>query len=274
VTEGPEDVRFEAALRSLAEVHGEAVIYQATAAAAERALADGSRVGDEVRRANRRGALDRPADLDCAALEAIVARLRDQLSLVAQLPEAKALTSSLARGADREAARLALMLFAGTEALDPAPPYGYRAVSIRSRRRGGETLVEPGELAKTLAALSFEGLEPAGTSAPEEETVGLPSPLVLSPAAASCDSELSLRIDLRRPAVPVLRSGCTGDLWLFTRKRLVAREVVAQDSPQDEWWTASPLPYSAYLERLDVALATSGLTLVREAEVRDPDPRY
>jgi len=264
------DERFEAAMRGLTEMHAEATLYRASAEAAERAFGHAMRIGAAVRRAVRQGKNDRPNEADCEDLEATVTRLGGALSGVAELPAVGALRTSLENGEHEHAAELALSLFAELGPAVPAPPYGYRGVPLRARRRGGESILAPEDLAQSLLARVATGLEVESSDrSPQAISAGpqIPTPIVLSPSLDGCGSELSVRVDLGCLRLPVLRHSATGDLWILAKGPIVPLEIAAAAEAEDEWWAASPIPYRAYLARLARTLAQAEVAFAIEGEI-------
>lgn len=260
--------RFSAALRALADLHGEASRFRRSRAEAERALAAGLRIGDDVRRALPRGHAARPSNSDVAALEAIVARLGRVMLEIPASPEVAGLARSLAAGDLAAAATQACRVFAAIELVARPPDFAYATLATRTRRRDGESLLDPEELAGQAQRRIAAGLatEPAATA--DAETLGgplvTPEPLVLAPSLESSGTEVAIRTATRDLGAPLLRQAETGDLWVFTARLPGPFVVAAACEADDEWWAASPVPYPDYVERLRDALAGRSIPLVVE----------
>jgi hypothetical protein len=253
-----EESPFEAAIARLVARYRAAAEMRASAALAESVLADGMRLGDEVRR-RARAAGGAPTAADVAALEEMVARLDTAIASTRAQPEMLALRSAIAGDARERSAALAAGLYADVELVAP-PDHVFSPVAVRRHRRDlGETLPEPEALAEEIRALLSRGI-----TAPAEAT-GSPEPIVLAPSWEAAAAEVALRLPGSDVGAKVLRHAPSGDLWCFAPQLRGGFAVCIAREAEDEWWAASPIPYPAYARRLEESLAAAGVPCERSA---------
>ena len=264
------DERFEIALRDLTDLHATASRLRGLEAAAERTFATGLRIGDQVRRAVRQRRSDRPNEHDCAVVETAIAELRAPLDDTLSSGPVRDLRAAIAAGDPVAAAERAIEVFARIAAAHPPPRFGFRSISLRRRRRReGEALRAPEEVAVEIASLSDTGLA-AEDSDPGSGSDGLPEAIALAPSLESCDSEVAIRFDIGAGGLPVFRHLDSGAIWIFAAKLTASASAVAAGDPDDEWWAASPIPYRRYVERLSQALEERGVAMDLRAGAGPP----
>ncbi|HZR79784.1 MAG TPA: hypothetical protein VFD92_01720 [Candidatus Binatia bacterium] len=271
--DAPDEDRFAAAMRRLTDLHGTGILLFAAASVAERAFADALRVGDVVRRAVRQGRRDRPDASDSAAIEEAARRIEVAIADAERAPEVAELGRSVAAGEVVRSAELARCVFAGLEPLaQPAAAVGYRSEALRERRRGGETLPAPPDLAtrlarRALAPVTGDWSEIAAATGGLPDTrpldLAMPPPIVLSPSLAGCGSEVALRVPLPSAAA-VLRHADSGDLWVLAASLPAPGAVALLAQADDEWWAASPVPWERYSAELTSALREAGVAVTVE----------
>ena len=261
----PEE-RFAGALRRLTDLHGVAVVLAGCSDEAERAFADGLRVGDQVRRAVRQGRPDRPGVADAEAIEAVSAGLREVVTRRLASGEVARLREALASRDPSAIARASQEVYADLAIPDPTPRVACRGLRLRRRRGGFETLVAPAtlageiEAARRLGAAPNQPNEPAG---PGDEVAsllgGLPEPVVLDPAPEATGSEVCLAWEVRDLASDPLLCLRSGDLWLFAPNPEARAAVAIANEPEDEWWQASEVGWEAWSADLRRRLAERGI---------------
>ncbi len=264
---------FAAALAELARLHASALLLRHAAAAAHDALAEGLGIGDRVRRAARQGESHRPDERDYAALASVVERLGAELARALARPEISELRQALGWGDTQRIAALADAVFAGLQPLPGEQAFGYLPVALRARHRG-ERILAPEAVARGVALRLEGGLRDDSEIASEQTSDPIPEAILLAPSLDSCGSEVAIRVALGGKGAVAFRHADTGDLWLFCPRGPGPLSVVAAGHAEDEWWAASPLPYTVYLARLREALLGHGLELCSEpAQPPEEHPR-
>ncbi|MFM7144361.1 MAG: hypothetical protein ACKO2K_20850 [Alphaproteobacteria bacterium] len=257
---------FEAALRALTDLHSAADGLVACTEAAERAFADGLRIGDQVRRAVRQGQRGRPGPADTAAVEAVSSGLRRHLEAALAGPEVARLEAALAAGSPGDIAAAARAVYADLHVPDPSPPRAYLALRPRRRRQGLEVLVSPAEIAAEIDRGRRLGTprrptataDADGADAPDRVlslAASLPEPVTLDPSFDDAGSGLALAWDVEDLASVPLLCGRSGELWFFAPQPSATAAVALAREPVDEWWTASEVSWTDWSNRLREELA-------------------
>ena len=238
-------------------LHRSGAELRASAGLAEEILAEGMRLGDGVRRRARGAAGTPPTGEDVAALEGMIRRLDEAVTAAREQPEMVALRRAIADGSTERSAELAEQLYAGLERIAP-PEFLFFPMAVRRHTRDlGETLPAPEALVREIQSCLTEGL-----AAPEDET-SLPEPIVGAPTWDAAGSEVALRLSGRDVGTALLRHEASGDLWCFAQRLRGHFTVCLARSADDEWWTASPIPFDRYARRIETLLAEAGLVCER-----------
>lgn len=267
-----DEERFAEALRALTDLHGVSVELVACAVAAERAFADGLRVGDQVRRAVRQGRRDRPGGDDVAAIEAATARLREIFSRCLSSPEVDALRCAIAAGVPAEIAAAAIVVYTDLVAAEPAPVLACRGLRLRRRSGGFETLVAPARLVVEIEGslrvgdLGRPGIPGARAGVAGGDLAALiasvPEPLALDPGLDGCGSEVALAWRTRDLGAVPLLCRRTGEIWTFGADPSARAAVAIAPAPEDEWWTASEIPWRKWADELANRLRERGIEVL------------
>jgi hypothetical protein len=250
---------FERAISRLVESYRSGAEMRASAAVAEAILAEGMRLGDDVRRRARGAGGTRPTPDDVAALEVMIGRLEQAVAAARAQPEMAELQRAIAAARGDRSAELAVGLFSDLERIAP-PEHAFFPLPVRRHSRDlGETLPEPEALVAEIRALLARGLSPPDAPG------GAPEPIVLAPSWDAAGSEVALRLRGGDIAPVVLRHEPSGDLWCFASVLPGPFTVCLARDAEDEWWAASPLPYPRYATAVAERLAAAGIPCERIA---------
>lgn len=244
---------FEVAVERFVHLYRIGAELSASAAEAEAAFRALQRRGSAIRRRRRRGESRGAESADLAVIEDLTERLAAAIEKACSSSEMGELRRALAEENGKKTAALAVRVFAGL-AIESAPEVLFRSMTIRRRHRDqGETLPEPAALAREIGALCTGGIP-----APESGR-GVPEPIVLAASWEVSAGELALRIRGVDVGPDLLHHLASSDWWCFRRRLKVPFVVCLAQNADDEWWSASPIPYPRYAVELAAHLRGAGI---------------
>src|SRR5262249_35947553 len=166
---------------------------------------------------------------------------------------------AIADGATERSAELAERLYTGLERITP-PEALFFPIAVRRHARGlGETLPAPEALVGEIRTYLADGI----SAGEPEDNDALPEPIVGAPTWDAAGSEIALRVPGRDVGTALLRHEPSGDLWCFVRRLRGPFTICVARSADDEWWTASPIPFDRYARRVETLLAEAGVVCER-----------
>lgn len=248
---------YEAAVTRLVELYRAGAELAECAGDAERIFEEARALGSRVRRRTRRGEARGADSADLEAVERLTDRLAALVAAAQARPEMSELRTALAEEAHQKSAALAVRLYVGL-AREAPPEHLFWRLAVRRRRRDlGESLPAPAAFAREVGEIVACGLLAEGDAS------AAPEPIVLAPSWEACGAEAALRLPAATLGDTALHHLASGDWWCFRRRIDGPFSVCLARTADDEWWTASPLPYDRYAAEVEEALARAGIVCER-----------